>query len=242
MPKLELKNLSVQSGNKDIIKDVSLSVRQGEVHVIMGPNGSGKSSLANAVFGHPKYKISDGNIFFDGEDITFLRTDKKAKLGLFLSMQHLPEIDGVSLEKFLYRAYRELSEKETSPIEFHSFLADKAKEYGFPSEFLSRHVNTGLSGGEKKQNEAFQLAFFEPKFAFLDEIDSGVDIDALEKVFDTIHTLRKKGTGFVLITHYGKILEKISPDRVHIMKDGKIIRSGGSELASEISEKGFKEI
>jgi Fe-S cluster assembly ATP-binding protein len=242
MSTLEIKNVSVRSGDKDIIKDVSFSVRPGEVHVIMGPNGSGKSSLANAVFGHPKYKISNGNIFFGGEDITFLRTDKKAKLGLFLSMQHLPEIDGVSLEKFLYRAYRELSEKEISPIEFHTFLGNKAKEYGFPEEFLSRHVNSGLSGGEKKQNEAFQLAFFEPKFAFLDEIDSGVDVDALEKVFATIHALRKKGTGFVLITHYGKILEKISPDTVHIMKDGKIIRSGGPELASEISEKGFKEI
>ncbi len=241
MEKFEIKNLSIRADEKDIVKDISLSVASGEVHVLMGPNGSGKSSLVNAIMGHPKYKISSGGVFLNGEDITFLSTDKKAKKGLFLSLQHLPEIDGVALEKFLFRAHKEMTGKEMTVLEFHKYLADKASEYGLPAEFLKRNVNAGMSGGEKKQNEAFQLAFFEPKFAFLDEIDSGVDIDAMEKVFAVVRALREKGTGFLIITHYGKILEKITPDRVHIMKGGKMIREGGPELAKEILENGFKD-
>jgi Fe-S cluster assembly ATP-binding protein len=237
---LEIKNISISANEKDVVKNVSLCVRPGEVHVLMGVNGSGKSSLVNGLMGHPKYKIFDGEIFLNDEDITFLSTDKKAKKGLFLSLQHLPEIDGVSFTNFLYRAHKEMKGGEMTIFEFHKYLSEKAKEYGLSADFLKRSVNTGLSGGEKKQSEAFQLAFFEPKFAFLDEIDSGVDIDALDKIFHVIQALREKGTGFLLITHYGKILEKITPDYVHIMKDGIIVRSGGPELATEIAEKGFK--
>jgi len=240
MQKLEIKNLSVDADGKEIIHDLSFSVSSGEVHVIMGPNGSGKSSLVNAIMGHPKYKITGGNILLDGEDITFLSTDKKAKKGLFLSLQHLPEIEGVSLSNFLFRANKELTGQDMTILEFHDYLAEKALEYGFTMDFLKRNVNAGLSGGEKKQNEAFQLAFFEPEFAFLDEIDSGVDIDAMEKVFATMNALQKKGTGFILITHYGKILDKITPDKVHVMDKGKITREGGPEVVKDILKKGFK--
>jgi Fe-S cluster assembly ATP-binding protein len=239
--KLEIKNLIVQAEEKDVVRDVSFFVQSGEVHIIMGANGSGKTSLVNAIMGHPRYRITDGNILLDDEDITSLSTDKKAKKGLFLSLQHLPEIDGVSFVNFLYRSYKELTGKVTTLLEFNAFVKTEAEKYGLSPSFLKRSVNAGLSGGEKKQSEAFQLAFFKPKFAFLDEIDSGVDIDAVEKIFQVINALREKGTGFILITHYGKILEKITPDFVHIMKDGKIIRSGGPELAAEISKKGFKE-
>ncbi len=241
MPTFEIKNLSIRAGEKEVVQNTSFSIRAGEIHVLMGANGSGKSSLVNALMGHPKYKITDGGIFLDDEDITFLSTDKKAKKGLFLSLQHLPEIDGVSFTNFLYRAHKEINGGDMTLFEFYKYLTEKAAEYGLAPGFLKRSVNAGLSGGEKKQSEAFQLAFFEPKFAFLDEIDSGVDIDALDKIFRVVRTLREKGTGFLLITHYGKILEKITPDYVHVMKDGKIVRSGGPELASEIAEKGFKE-
>jgi Fe-S cluster assembly ATP-binding protein len=238
----EVKNISISANEKDVVKNVSFSVRPGEVHVLMGTNGSGKSSLVNGLMGHPKYKIFDGEIFLDDEDITFLSTDKKAKKGLFLSLQHLPEIDGVSFTNFLYRAHKEMKGGDQTLFEFHKYLSEKAKAYGFSPDFLKRSVNVGLSGGEKKQSEAFQLAFFEPKFAFLDEIDSGVDVDALDRIFQVIQGLREKGTGFLLITHYGKILEKITPDYVHIMKDGELVRSGGPELATEIAENGFKDI
>jgi Fe-S cluster assembly ATP-binding protein len=238
---LQIKNLTVEAENKDVVKDVSFSMNAGEVHILMGSNGSGKSSLVNALMGHSKYSIIGGNILLDDEDITFLSTDKKAKKGLFLSLQHLPEIDGVSFTNFLYRAYKEIKGKDITLLEFNTFVKEEATKYGLEPSFLKRSVNAGLSGGEKKQSEAFQLAFFEPKFAFLDEIDSGVDIDAVEKIFQVIRTLKEKGTGFLLITHYGKILDKITPDYVHIMKGGKIIRSGGPELAEEIALKGFKE-
>lgn len=236
----ELKNVAINADEKEVVQNTSFRVASGEVHVLMGVNGSGKSSLVNGVFGHPKYQITAGGIFLDGENVTFLPPDKKAKKGLFLSLQHVPEIDGVSFTNFLYRAHKEMTGAEMTIMEFHKYLSEKAKEYGLPADFLKRSVNAGLSGGEKKQSEAFQLAFFEPKFAFLDEPDSGVDVDALDKIFHVIQALREKGTGFLLITHYGKILEKITPDFVHIMKEGRIIRSGGPELAAEIAEKGFK--
>jgi len=205
----------------------------------MGPNGSGKSSLVNAIFGHPKHKITEGKIALDGKDITNLPTDEKARKGLFLSMQYLPDIEGVTLGNFLYKAHKSITNSDTSVLDFYKELEKKAQSIGISKDFLSRPINAGLSGGEKKQSEILQLLALSPEFAFLDEIDSGVDVDSLKKVFAGIDMLKKQGTGFLLITHYTKILHQIMPDHVHVMKDGKIIKSGGHELVEEVEEKGF---
>lgn len=240
MHKLELKNITVQTDGKKVVEDVSLVIKSGEVHILMGPNGSGKSSLLNAIFGHPKYEISDGQILLDGENITTLSTDKKAKEGLFLSMQYLPEIAGVAMGQFLYRAYKEINGGDESILEFHKKMSDKAEELGIDKSFLSRHVNSGLSGGEKKQSEVLQMAVLEPKFAVLDEIDSGVDVDSLGKIFNAINKLSGEGAGFLLITHYPNILKKITPDFVHVIKEGRIVKSGGKEIIGKIEENGFE--
>jgi len=240
MSKLEIKNIKIETEGKVVVDDVSFAVNSGEVHIIMGPNGSGKSSLVNGVFGHPKYEITEGALELDGEEITNEKTYKKAQKGLFLSMQYLPEVDGVTLTNFLHKAYNTVKGLQTPVLEFHKYLTAKAESVGISTEFLSRSLNKGLSGGEKKQSEILQLLALEPKFAFLDEIDSGVDVDSLNKVFKGIELLKKEGVGFVLITHYTKILSKLSPDKVHVMKDGKIVKSGGHELVQEIEEKGFQ--
>lgn len=241
MHKLELKNISVSTQGKKVSEGVSLTIKSGEIHILMGPNGSGKSSLVNGIFGHPKYEISGGEILLDGEDIAKLSTDKKAKQGLFLSMQYLPEIAGVSMGQFLYRAYKEIKGGDESVLEFHKKMSDKAESMAIDKSFLSRHVNSGLSGGEKKQSEVLQMAVLGPKFAVLDEIDSGVDVDSMSKIMSAIGQLAKDGTGFLLITHYPNILKKITPDYVHVMKEGKIVKSGGHEIINEIENSGFGE-
>ncbi len=239
MPKLKIQNLKVSVEGKPVVSGASLDVGPGEIHVVMGPNGSGKSSLVNAVFGHPKYKISSGKIFLDNNDITNLPADKKAQKGMFLSTQHLPEVSGVSLSTLIYESFKSLTKEKISAIDFYKKLEKICAELGLNPEFLKRPVNAGLSGGEKKQSEIIQLAALSPKFAFLDEIDSGVDIDSLNKVFGAINLLKEGGTSFVLVTHYTKILEKIHPDFVHLMKNGEIEKTGGRELVEEIEKKGF---
>lgn len=243
MSKLSVKNLSVVTGGKTVVDSASFVIGSGEIHVLMGPNGSGKSSLLNALMGHPKYAITAGEIDLDGDNITSLQTEKKARAGIFLSLQHLPEIAGVTLTNFLYRAHKAIKpEEEITPLDFYKQMEIRAKEFGIDPTFLRKHLNTGLSGGEKKQSEVLQLLALEPKFALLDEIDSGVDIDALKRVFVVIEALRKKGVGFLLVTHYSKLLEHITPDHVHVMKDGRIVLSGGSELVEKISQAGFESI
>ncbi len=239
MSKLKIQNLKVSVENKSVINGASLNVGVGEIHVIMGPNGSGKSSFINGVFNHPKYKISSGKVFLDNNDITNLPADKKAKKGMFLSTQYLPEVPGVPLSTLIYESFKSLTGEKLSVIDFYKKLEQICVELGINPEFLKRPVNSGLSGGEKKQSEIIQLAVLNPKFAFLDEIDSGVDIDSLNKVFNAVKTMKEKGTSFVLVTHYSKILEKIHPDFVHIMKNGKIEKTGGRELIEEIEKKGF---
>ena len=246
--KLEIKNLRVDVAgmsespnrdNKTVVEDVSLTVLSGEVHIIMGPNGSGKSSLVNAIFNHPRYKISGGKILLDKEEITNDSVYKKSHKGLFLSTQYLPEIDGVTLMVFLHKSYNALKGLKTPILEFNKYLMGLACEIGIDVSFLGRALNFGLSGGEKKQSEVLQLLALEPDFAFLDEIDSGVDIDSINKVVKGINVLRKKGTGFVLITHNTKILKKLTPDIIHIMKEGRIIKSGGVGIVKEVEKSGF---
>lgn len=241
MHTLIINNIKVaHKDGKEIVHDVSLSVKSGELHIIMGQNGSGKSTLLNALLGQPSYTITSGAMLLDGEDITNISTEEKAKKGLFLSMQYPPEIAGVTMLSFLHQAIRLLKGEEVAVLDFYRALEEKLKKVGIDSTILKRFVNVGFSGGEKKQAEVAQLIALAPRFAFLDEIDSGVDVDALEKVFAGIEMLRKEGTAFVVVTHHGAILERMNPDFVHVMKDGKIERVGGALLAREILSKGFE--
>ncbi len=243
MSELCINNLTVRTGEKTVVDGASLVLKSGEIHILMGPNGSGKSSLLNGIMGHPKYTIADGSVLLDGEDITTLATEKKARAGIFLSLQHLPEIAGVTLTNFLFRAHKSIKpESPVAPLDFYKLMEARAKEFGIDPTFLRKHLNTGLSGGEKKQSEVLQLLALEPKFALLDEIDSGVDIDALKRVFAVIESLRAKGVGFLLVTHYSKILEHLTPDIVSVIKDGKIVASGKGELIEKISKEGFESI
>lgn len=238
---LEIKDLSVATRDGKIVAtDISISVKGGDIVVLMGPNGSGKSSVLNAVMGHPKYEITGGSISLDGKDLTALSPEKKAKQGLFLSMQHLPEISGVPLASFLYQAKKDLIGEEKNTLDFYKEAVNTAREIGVPEEFLKRSVNKGLSGGEKKLSEMLQLAVLNPRIALLDEIDSGVDMDSMKKVFGAIKTLALKGTGFLLVTHHPNILEYITPSMVYVMKEGKIVRFGGVEIITELKEKGFE--
>lgn len=242
MHTLTLRDISVAADNKTVVEGASLQLRSGEVHILMGPNGSGKSSLLNALMGHPKYQLTQGDVMLDAEDITSLSTEGKARAGLFLSLQHLPEIAGVSMTSFLHRAYKEIKGSAITPLDFYKMAEKMANEAGLDAGFLKKQVNTGLSGGEKKQSEVLQLLVLQPKFAFLDEIDSGVDVDAMKKVYAGINMLKEKGIGFVLVTHHTNVLEHINADMVHVMRGGKIIASGGSELAERINKEGFEQI
>jgi Fe-S cluster assembly ATP-binding protein len=239
---LELNDISVVAGDKTLLEGVSLSVESGKVHVLMGPNGSGKSSLLNAVMGHPKYTITTGAVVLDGEDVTLLAPEKKAKAGLFLSLQHLPEIGGVTLTNFMYRAYKETKGTNMSALEFYKLGEKQAHDAGIDASFLKKSVNSGLSGGEKKQSELLQLLVLEAKIALLDEIDSGVDIDAMKKVYASINLLKEKGIGFLLVSHHPNVLEYVTPDTVSVMRSGKLVASGGKELAERIMKEGFEKI
>lgn len=248
MSTLKLNNITIEREGKTVVNDASLEVHSGEVHIIMGPNGSGKSTLLNALMGHPAYKVTGGTMMLDGEDIINLAPEKKAAKGIFLSMQYLPGIAGVTMLSFLHRAYRLLKGSDISVPDFYKTLTAKVKDAGLDESLVKRFVNVDFSGGEKKQGEIIQLLALGPKFALLDEIDSGVDIDSLTKVFAGIEQLRKEdlpaqaGTGFLIVTHLGTILEKVTPDRVSVMKGGTIVRTGGAELAREILKNGFETI
>lgn len=239
MSTLQLSKVSVSSHEKVVVKDFDLVINSGELYVLMGANGSGKSSLLNGIFGHPKYALTGGNILLDDEDITQYVTEEKARKGLFLSMQHLPNIPGVTLVNFLHRIAREVYGNVESPIEFHETLVQAAESFGLDKGLLLREVNVGLSGGEKKQAELLQLIALSPKFAFLDEIDAGMDLDVQKKLHAVIDHLRKRGMGIVLVTHHIHTLKEIMPEVVLVMKEGKVVESGGTELVERILEKGF---
>jgi Fe-S cluster assembly ATP-binding protein len=237
---LEVKDLHARVEGKEILKGIDLTVPQGEVHAIMGPNGSGKSTLANVIMGRPGYQITAGHVLFKGQDITALKPDQRAHLGLFLAFQYPTEIPGVSVVNFLRSAYNAVKGETTSALAFRKRLKEKMTLLGVEDEMVRRYVNQGFSGGEKKKNEVLQLAVLEPDIAILDETDSGLDIDSLKAVANGVQQLIGPSLGVLLITHYQRILNYITPDRIHVMMEGRIVLSGGPELAHELEAKGYE--
>ncbi len=244
---LSIKNLRVSVEDKLILKEFSLEVKPGEIHAIMGPNGSGKSTMAYALAGHPKYEVEGGEVWMDGQNLLELAPDERARMGLFLAFQYPNAIPGISMANFLRTAVNAVKgekngngKKKGIPIvEFRNMLMDKMKLLGIDKSFARRYLNEGFSGGEKKRAEVLQMALLEPKFAILDETDSGLDIDALRIVSEGVNSLTGPERGFIIITHYQRILNYIKPDFVHVMYDGKLIKSGGPELAEQLEEKGY---
>jgi Fe-S cluster assembly ATP-binding protein len=238
---LIIKDLRVNIADREIVKGLNLEVPKGEVHAIMGLNGSGKSTLAKAIAGHPDYEITSGSVLLDGEEILGMEADERARKGLFLAFQYPSEVPGVSNANFIRAAVQaRLGEgEELDAIAYYERLYSKMDLLEIRREFTARSVNEGFSGGEKKRNEILQMAMLEPSYAIMDETDSGLDIDALKVVANGVNTLRGPNMGILLITHYQRLLNYIVPDRVHVMMDGEIVRSGGKELAFELDEKGY---
>jgi len=241
MSSLSIRNLHVRIGEKEILRGLNLEVPKGEVHAIMGPNGSGKSTLSKAIAGHPDYTVTCGEVLLDGESVLGLDPDVRARKGLFLAFQYPMEIPGVSNANFLRAAVQaRLPEgEELEATEFYARMYEKMDLLEMPRAFTARSVNEGFSGGEKKRNEILQMAMLEPRYAVLDETDSGLDIDALKVVSNGVNTLRGPGMGILLITHYQRLLDYIVPDYVHVMVGGRIVQSGGKGLALELEEKGY---
>ncbi len=237
---LEVRGLKAEVQGKEILKGIDLTVRQGEVHALMGPNGSGKSTLANVLMGRLDYKVTAGQVMFKGEDITALKTDLRAQRGLFLAFQYPTEIPGVSVVNFLRSAYNAVKGEQISALAFRKRLKEKMDLLGVEDEMVRRYVNTGFSGGEKKKNEVLQLAVLEPEIAVLDETDSGLDIDSLKAVATGVQQLIGPTLGVLIITHYQRILNHITPDHIHVMMNGRIVLSGGPELAHELEKKGYE--
>jgi Fe-S cluster assembly ATP-binding protein len=240
---LEITNLQVRGGTKDILRGINLSVKKGEIHAIMGPNGSGKSTLARALAGHPEIEVTGGTVTYEGKDLIELAPEDRAREGVFMAFQYPVEIPGVNNAYFLkaainaQRKHRGLPELDA--MEFMALVKEKAKILHLDPTLLSRPVNEGFSGGEKKRNEIFQMAVLEPKLAVLDETDSGLDIDALRTVAEGVNAMRSPERAIVVITHYQRLLNYIEPDFVHVLQDGRIVRSGGKDLALHLEEKGY---
>ena len=237
---LEIQNLHVRTEEREILKGVDLKVERGETHALMGPNGSGKSTLANTLMGNPTYEVTEGKIILDGEDLTEADPDERARAGLFLAFQYPATIPGVSVANFLRMAVNARREENIKVKEFGQVLGKNMELLKIDRAFTSRYLNEGFSGGEKKRAEILQLAMLAPDFAVLDETDSGLDIDALRIVSDGVNAMRGDERGFLIITHYTRILSYVTPDFVHIMLDGQIVREGGSELAAELEDKGYE--
>lgn len=241
---LEVKDLEVSVEDEKIVKGVSLEVEPGEIHAIMGPNGSGKSTLCKSLMGNPQYTIDSGRIIVDGADVTDEETDERAREGLFLGFQYPAEISGISVAEFLKEAVNARREEEgqepISQSDFRDLLKEKLELLDMEEEYARRYLNEGFSGGEKKRNEILQMAVLQPKYAMLDEIDSGLDIDALKVVAKGINKLAEEDRGMLMITHYQRILDYVEPDRVHVMIDGKIVESGGPELAHKLEDEGYE--
>jgi Fe-S cluster assembly ATP-binding protein len=237
---LEIQNLHVRTEEREILHGVDLKIDKGETHALMGPNGSGKSTLANTLMGNPVYEVTEGKILLDGEDITEADPDERARAGLFLAFQYPATIPGVSVANFLRMAVNAGREEPIKVKEFGQLLGRHMELLKIDREFTSRYLNEGFSGGEKKRAEILQLAMLQPGYAVLDETDSGLDIDALRIVSDGVNAMRDPERGFLIITHYTRILGYVKPEFVHIMLDGRIVREGGSELADTLEEKGYE--
>lgn len=239
---LSITNLQVTVAGKPILHGISLVIQPGEVHVVMGPNGSGKSTLANALMGHPTTVITNGTIMLDGIEITALSPDKRARQGLFLSQQYPPELPGVSMAQFLRLAATAITGTTVSPLEFNQRVKDALREVGLKPDFASRAVHAGFSGGEKKRAEVAQLHLLNPRYAILDEIDSGLDVDGLKAVTTSINRFRNPAHGLLIITHHPKLLTYLVPDVVHILNAGRIIESGDKTLAQRIEAEGYGQL
>jgi Fe-S cluster assembly ATP-binding protein len=243
-PILEIKNLKASINNIEILKDLNLTINKGEIHAIMGPNGSGKSTFSKVLAGHPAYQVLNGKIFFKGKNIVNLEPEQRSHLGIFLAFQYPIEIPGVSNEDFLRLAYnsklKAQNKSEIDPIEFLALINEKLKIIDMSATFLSRNVNEGFSGGEKKRNEILQMALLDPELTILDETDSGLDIDALKIISKGINSCMSPNKAIILITHYQRLLDYVKPDYIHVMQDGKIIKTGNAELAKELEQKGYE--
>ena len=240
---LEINNLHAGIAGKEILKGINLTVADGEIHAVMGTNGAGKSTLSNVIVGHPAYEVTDGSILFNGHDLLAMSTEERAQAGIFMSFQAPTEIPGVSMTNFMraaVNARRKAQGKEAlSAGDFLKLMREKRKIVELDAKLTSRSVNEGFSGGEKKRNEIFQMAMLEPSFCILDETDSGLDVDALRIVAEGFNSLRREDTSAIVITHYQRLLDYLKPDVVHVLIDGRIVKTGGPELAGEIERRGF---
>jgi Fe-S cluster assembly ATP-binding protein len=243
MAELEIRNLHVRAGDREILRGLDLSVGKGEIHALMGPNGSGKSTLANAIMGHPNLEVTDGQVLFKGEDVTGADPDERARMGLFLAFQYPVSVPGVTVTKYLrtvLNAHREAHGEQPIPLkEFRKTVQDAMKLTNVPKEFSARYLNEGFSGGEKKRMEILQLALQRPELAILDETDSGLDIDALRVVANGVNSVVGPDLGVLIITHYQRILHLVQPSHVHVMFQGRIVKEGGPELVDELEAKGY---
>lgn len=236
---LEITNLHVSIDDKEILKGVDLRVTQGEIHALMGPNGAGKSTLGNTIMGHPRYRVTEGSILYKGESIVKWTPDQRARAGLFLSFQYPTAIPGVTMVNFLRQAVNAVRGEDMAPREFRGLLSEKMALLKVPDEMVRRYLNEGFSGGEKKKAEILQLGILQPSMAVLDETDSGLDVDALRTVAEGVNALAGPHLGILIITHYNRILNYIKPDVVHVLIDGRVVRSGGAGLAGEIENRGY---
>lgn len=239
---LNLKDLHVSVADTEVVKGVTLTMNEGEIHAIMGPNGSGKSSLVNALMGHPAYTVTKGSAEFKGEDLLAMEPHERAQAGLFLAFQYPKEIAGITLRSFLFAAYKAGRHADIkSPVKFKKFLEEKMEELHMDKAFAERFVNQGFSGGEKKKAEVLQMKILQPECALLDETDSGLDVDALQIVAEGVNSLRSDSFSALIVTHYARILHYIKPDHVHVMVQGKLVKSGGAGFAEELEAEGYKQ-